>query len=75
MFFTAILLQLPAFSQPSTDEQLASQYYQNKEFDKAQDYYEKLFYKVSPQLYYQSYFNCLLETKTLAKPKSWSKNN
>ncbi|MCX6294623.1 MAG: tetratricopeptide repeat protein [Bacteroidetes bacterium] len=55
------------FAQPSTDEQLASQFYQNKEFDKALDYYEKLYNKKSPQIFYQPYLNCLLETKDFKK--------
>lgn len=56
-----------AYSQPGTDEQLALQYYQNKEFDKALDYYEKLYNKKSPQLFYSQYLNCLLETKDFKK--------
>ena len=54
-------------SQTTTDEQLAIQFYQNKEYDKALDYYEKLYYKVSPQLFYKQYLNCLLETKNFSK--------
>lgn len=56
-----------SFAQPSTDEQLALQFYQNKEFDKALDYYEKLYNKKSPQLFYTPYLNCLLETKDFKK--------
>lgn len=56
-----------ASAQPSTDEQLALQYYQNKEFDKALDYYEKLYNKKSPQLYYSKYVDCLIETKDYKK--------
>jgi len=68
LFLCAILL-LPVVvsSQTTTDEQLALQFYQNKEYDKALDYYEKLYYKVSPQLFYKSYLNCLLETKNFNK--------
>lgn len=69
IFFLLAILLLPvkAFSQVNTDEQLASQYYQNKEFDKALDYYESLFNKVSPQLYYQPYLSCLIQTKNFNK--------
>jgi tetratricopeptide (TPR) repeat protein len=49
------------------DEQLALQFYQNKDFDKALDYYEKLYNKKSPQLFYTPYLNCLLETKDFKK--------
>lgn len=55
------------FAQPSTDEQLASQFYQNKEYDKALTYYENLFNKKSGQSYYTLYLNCLLETKDFKK--------
>src|ERR1019366_3789152 len=54
-------------AQPSTDEQLALQFYQNKEFDKALDYYEKLYNKKSTQLFYTPYLNCLLQTKDFKK--------
>ena len=55
------------FGQSGTDEQLAQQFYQNKEFDKALDYYEKLYNKKSPQEFYIPYLNCLLETKDFKK--------
>jgi tetratricopeptide (TPR) repeat protein len=54
-------------AQPSTDEQLAQQFYQNKEFDKALDYYEKLYDKKSAQQFYTPYLNCLLQTKDFKK--------
>jgi tetratricopeptide (TPR) repeat protein len=54
-------------AQTSTDEQLANQFYQNKEFDKALTYFETLFNKKSPQAYYTPYLNCLLETKDFKK--------
>ncbi len=62
-----------AQAQPSTDEQLALQFYQNKEFDKALDYYEKLYNKKSPQEFYSPYLNCLLETKDYKKAEKIAK--
>lgn len=56
-----------SIAQPSTEEQLANQFYQNKEFDKALSYYETLFNKKSPLTYYTPYLNCLLETKDFKK--------
>src|SRR3954462_929408 len=56
-----------SIAQPSTDEQLANQFYQNKEFDKALIYYENLYNKKSGQGYYTLYLNCLLETKDFKK--------
>lgn len=48
---------------PNPDEQLAAQYYQNKEYDKALVYYEKLYGKKNNPQYYHFYLTCLIETK------------
>lgn len=50
-------------AQTNTDLQLAQQFYDNKEFDKALDYYEKLYNKISAEEFYTPYLNCLLELK------------
>ncbi len=65
--FGFAVLPLFAPAQTSTDEQLAAQFFQNKEFDKALDYYEKLYNKISPQQFYPPYLNCLLEIKDFGK--------
>lgn len=65
--FVFIFTSIISFAQPSPDEQLAIQYFQNKEFDKALDYYEKLYNKKSPQQFYSQYLNCLIETKDFKK--------
>jgi tetratricopeptide (TPR) repeat protein len=62
-----VLFSTEIFAQPDTDEQLALQFYQNKEFDKALDYYEKLYNKKSPEQFYSPYLNCLLQTKDFKK--------
>jgi tetratricopeptide (TPR) repeat protein len=62
-----------AYAQPSTDEQLAAQYLQNKEFDKAAVYYEKLFSKNPTPLYYNNYLACLLELKDFKKAEKFVK--
>jgi len=51
------------YAQISTDEQLANQYFLNKEYDKAVVYFEKLFSKKSSELIFQNYLRCLLELK------------
>lgn len=51
----------------SPDEQLAAQYYQAGEFDKAVVYYEKLYTKNPISLYYNYYLNCLINTKSYKK--------
>jgi len=49
-----------SFAQPDTDQQLAQEYLQNAEYDKAVVLYEKLFTKQpGNQLYYQNYLTCL----------------
>ena len=71
--FISLLLVTAIQAQPSTDEQLALQYYQNKEFDKALDYYEKLYNKKSSQQYFSSYLNCLLELKEYKRAEKLAK--
>ncbi|MFL5765232.1 MAG: tetratricopeptide repeat protein [Bacteroidia bacterium] len=68
LFLLVFLLKgVAVFAQPGTDEMLAQQFYQNKEFDKALEYYEKLYNKKSPETFYAPYLNCLIETKDLKK--------
>lgn len=62
-----LMAGLAGMAQPSTEEQLANQFYQNKQFDKALEYYETLYNKKSNQLFYGPYLNCLLETKDFKK--------
>lgn len=52
---------------PTSDEQLAAQYFQNKEYDKAAYYYEKLFEKKPIDYYYNNYLFCLLELQDYKK--------
>ncbi|MES2138407.1 MAG: tetratricopeptide repeat protein [Bacteroidota bacterium] len=65
--FTFAFLHLNTSAQTNTDLQLAQQFYDNKEFDKALDYYEKLYNKVSSEEFYTPYLNCLLELKEFKK--------
>lgn len=67
LLFAFVFAHLCIVAQISTDEQLAQQFYQNKEFDKALDYYEKLYTKKSTELFYTPYLNCLLQTKDFKK--------
>jgi len=63
-FITLLLLvNSLIYAQQTTDEQLANQYFQNKEFDKAVVYYEKIYGKNSSDLVYRSYISCLFELK------------
>ena len=44
------------------DDKLAMQFYEQKQFDKAATYFEKLYDK-QPDAYFTCYFKCLIETK------------
>lgn len=56
-----VLLTLNCFAQKNTDEQLAAQYYNSKEYDKAVIYYEKLFDKTKLPNHYIRLLNCFVE--------------
>ena len=56
-----------SLKEKTPDEQLAVQYFQNKEFDKASIYYEKLFNKNPIDFYYNSLLNCFFELKDFKK--------
>lgn len=66
--FLIVLLFLSKlfFAQKNTDEQLAQQFYERKEFDKAVVYYEKLYDK-NPDSFFNHYQKCLLETKDYSR--------
>ena len=49
-------------AQKNVDDKLAMQYYEQKQFDKAAAYFEKLYDK-QPDAYFTYYFKCLIETK------------
>jgi tetratricopeptide (TPR) repeat protein len=68
-----LLVAGASYAQPSTDEQLAAQFFQNKEYDKALEYYEKLYNKKSSQLYYSPYLSCLIATKDYKKAEKVAK--
>lgn len=63
LFSLVFVISAVSFAQDETDEQLAAQYLQNKEFDKAVVLYEKLYNKKQDFLYYGSYLTCLIELK------------
>ncbi|MBX7093670.1 MAG: tetratricopeptide repeat protein [Flavobacteriales bacterium] len=58
-----ILCPFFAMAQPSNDQQLAVQYFQAGEYDKAVLYYEKLYNKNQADFYYNYYVKCLIELK------------
>lgn len=66
-FFLSLAFSITYAQNTNSDEQLALQYFQNKEFDKALIYYEKLFDKKNGVVYYQNYLTCLLEMQEYKK--------
>ncbi len=64
LFFITAFTSIKA--QKNNDEQLAMQYYERKEFDKAVVYFDKLYDKL-PDAYFTYYYTCLLETKDYNK--------
>jgi tetratricopeptide (TPR) repeat protein len=61
--FLILCINSSSFCQDTTDEELAAQYFQNKEYDKAVVLYEKLYNKKQDYLNYASYVDCLVELK------------
>ncbi|MCX6250106.1 MAG: tetratricopeptide repeat protein [Bacteroidetes bacterium] len=59
--------------QQTTDEQMAMQFFQNRDFDKAVDIYERL-YEKQHGAYYYYYFYCLVETRTFDKAEKLVKS-
>lgn len=66
----AMLLCCPgsvSFAQTNTDKQLALQYFQNEEYDKAAIAYENLFNKSRLDYYYNYYLKCLIKLEDYEK--------
>ncbi len=62
LFLIIGLSFIPAAAQDWSNEQLATEYYQNKQYDKAIPYYQKM-YDAKPSTYiYHNYLDCLNQT-------------
>lgn len=57
---------LHALAQKNTDDKLAMQYYEQKDYAKAHDYFDKLYDK-NPDAYFTYYYVCLVELKEYSK--------
>jgi tetratricopeptide (TPR) repeat protein len=67
LFFLSLPAFLHAQEGKSSDEQLAAEYFRNKDFDKAVVYYERLFERTGADFYYGYFLDCLLELKDFKK--------
>ncbi|MEI6764500.1 MAG: tetratricopeptide repeat protein [Bacteroidota bacterium] len=70
-FCIALLCCISAAAQPETDEQLAVQYFQNKEYDKALSIFETLYTNNPTPLYYNYYLDCLIESGNFKKAEKF----
>lgn len=67
-----LLNYVQLFAQRNNDEALAMQFYERKEYDKAADYFDKLYDK-NPDAYYTYYYKCLIELKDYTKAEKITK--
>jgi len=51
-----VLAPIRSYAQPGADEQLAAQYFQNGDYERAILYYEKLFRKQPTTFYYEQLY-------------------
>ena len=70
LFFASAFTTVKA--QKNNDEQLAMQFYERKEYDKAVVYFDNLYDKL-PDAYFTYYYKCLLETKDYSKAEKITK--
>ena len=72
LFIFLFLCSALVFSQSIVDEQLAAQFLDNRQYDKAIVYYEKLYDK-NPYEFYGPYFKCLIATHDTKKAEKIAK--
>ncbi|NBR15069.1 MAG: hypothetical protein EBQ94_11875 [Flavobacteriales bacterium] len=63
LLLSFFLLSFISFSQTETDIQLAQYYYSNGDFEKATTYYEKIYNSTPTRVYFNRYFECLVQIK------------
>jgi len=65
--FVFVFVVFLSFGQNNTTEQLAAQYFQNGEFDKAAELYEDLYYKNPTAFFYNNLFQSFIKSKNFTK--------
>lgn len=74
LFLFLTLLQCAhSYAQTPTDEQLAAQYFQNKDYEKAADLYEKLYNDKPNGYFYSNFFLSVLELKDYKRAEKFVK--
>ena len=69
----SLLLCASAKAQTAADEQLAAQYFQNRDFEKAADLYEKLFDKSPNGYFYSNFLLSVMELKDYKRAEKFVK--
>ena len=67
LVFFLLTAAFQGIAQPGTNEQLAIQYFQDKEFDKAVVLFEEIYNKTPSPFIYDYYLNCLVELNQFDK--------
>lgn len=66
IFIYCLLNLTPLLAQKASDEKLAMQFYEQKQYDKAAAYFDNLYDK-NPDAYFTYYYKCLVEIKEYSK--------
>lgn len=66
IFICCLLSLTPLLAQKASDEKLAMQFYEQKQYDKAAAYFDNLYDK-NPDAYFTYYYKCLVEIKEYSK--------
>lgn len=71
--FFFLLNSFVALAQPDTDELLAKQFFDNREFDKSAILFEKLYNKTNAQIYFDGYLESLLALNNFTEAEKFIK--
>ena len=71
--FFFLLNSFVALAQPDTDELLARQFFDNREFDKSAILFEKLYNKTNAQIYFDGYLESLLALNNFTEAEKFIK--
>ncbi len=66
-----LLLNTLLFAQPEIEEKLALQFYQNQDYDKAAELYQRIYARTPTPFYYNYYLDCLFELEDYKRAKGF----
>ena len=73
-FIVFLLISIGTFAQPANDEQLAVQYFQSGDFEKASDIFGKIYISKPSPFIYDYYLKCLIELKDFKRAEKMIQN-